>query len=76
MGRLVGNTPDDDVGTVLVAQYHICHLLLGIGVGLGIFPGDGPVAGYLAPHHEPHALSLAYHIFIVWIVCQAYEVTA
>ena len=75
MGCLVGDAPDDDVCTVLVAQNHIRHLLLGIGVSLWIGPRNGPVARYLAPYEDAHALSLTNHILVVWIVCQTYEVT-
>jgi hypothetical protein len=47
VGRLVGDAPDDDIGVVVVAAYHIGELLAGILVGVGIGPCDGPVTGYL-----------------------------
>ena len=73
--RLVGDAPDDDVRTVMVTMNHICQLLFSILEGLRILPVDRPIAGNLRPHHDTHALCLAYHILIMRIVSQTHEVT-
>ena len=44
---LVGDRPDDDVAAVLVAADHVVELAAGIGEGVVVSPGDGPVDGNL-----------------------------
>ena len=47
MRRLVGYGPDNDIGTVLVAAYHIGELTLSILIGLRIGPCNSPIDWYL-----------------------------
>ena len=72
--RLVGNTPDDDIRTVMVAGNHVLQLCLSILIGGEVLPGDGPIDGNLRPHQNTHALSFAHSIFVVRIVGQTHEV--
>ena len=76
MRRLVSDTPYDDVGTVMVTCNHICQLILGVLVGLGILPGNGPVNRNLGPYQNTHLLCLAHHLLVVGVVCQTYKVTS
>ena len=73
---LVGDAPNNDVGAVVVAAYHVGELLLGIVVCAGVGPGDGPVARDFAPYHYAHPFGLAYHVLIVRVVGQADKVAA
>ena len=70
MRRLVSNTPDDDVGTIVVASNHIRKLLFRIFECLGIGPRDSPVARNLRPHHKPHTFCFTHHILVMRIVSQ------
>ena len=47
VGSLVGDRPNDYVGTVLVAADHVGELAFGVLVGLRVGPCNGPVYGYL-----------------------------
>ena len=75
MGRLIGQRPDDDGGTIVVASYHVGELSLGILVGVGILPRDGPIDGDFRPQQETLSLSLAHGQFVVRIMGQSQEVT-
>ena len=59
----------------MVAADHIAELVLGVLVGLGILPRDGPVDGNLRPYQDAHFLCLAYHLLVVGIVGETYEIT-
>ena len=76
MRSLVGNTPDNHVGTIMVASNHICELLLGILESLRISPCDSPITRNLTPHHNAHTFSFANHILIVWIMSQTNKVAS
>ena len=76
VGRLVGDAPDDDVGTVLVTCNHVTQLCLCIVESLGVCPCNCPINRNFRPYEDAHALSLLDGVFVVRIVCQTYEVAA
>ena len=76
MRGLVGDTPDDDVGTIMVASNHICKLLLSILEGLRISPIDSPIARNLRPYQNALTFSLAHHILVVRIMSQTNKITS
>src|SRR5690606_7867935 len=62
--------------TVLITGNHLQQLIFCIVVCLLIFPLYSPVYWNLRPYQDAQFIGQANHIFIVWVMCQTYIVTA